>query len=129
MQPDVELHLGTIVVIEDEDSVRNLVASVLEDGGFEVVAFEDAQPALETVDFNQVDALVTDLMMPTRGENAIHTIRSKGYSLPIVVLSGVINPGEEETLIAIGATRVLKKPFNMQQVLNTVLEVLPNDVG
>ena len=120
------IQLGKVAVIEDEDSVRKLLASVIEDGGFEVVSFDDAGPALEEIDFGDVDVVVTDLEMPTRGETAIQAIRSSGHSLPIVVLSGFIKQGEEKALLAIGATRILRKPFNMQVLLDTIFEVLPD---
>ena len=51
---------GTIVVIEDEDAVRNFVVDVLEESGFKVISFDDG-PALNGINFDEVDLLITDL--------------------------------------------------------------------
>lgn len=68
---------------------------------------------------------MTDLAMPTRGEKAIEAIRGSGHDVPIVVLSGVIREGEEESLIQIGADSVLLKPVNLSQLLTVIRECLP----
>ena len=117
--------MATIVLIEDEAVLRQVVAHVLESDGHEVASYPDAQPALESIDFQEVDLVLTDLAMPTRGEKAIEAIRGSGHDVPIVVLSGVIREGEEESLIQIGANSVLLKPVNLSQLLTVIRECLP----
>ena len=117
--------MATIVLIEDEAVLREVVAHVLKSDGHEVVSFPDAAPALAGIDFRTVDLVLTDLAMPTRGEKAIETLRAEGFEVPIVVLTGVVQAGGEDALIEIGADRVLLKPVNLSQLLTVVRECLP----
>ena len=117
--------MATIVLIEDEAVLREVVSHVLQSDGHEVVSFPDARPALDAIDFRTVDLVLTDLAMPTRGEEAIETLRGGGYEVPIVVLTGVLTEGEEDGLIELGANRVLLKPVNLSQLLTVIRECLP----
>ena len=58
--------------------------------GHTVYVFEDAQPALEEIDFDTVDLVITDLTMPTPGEKVIRTIRERGSQVHITVMAGHI---------------------------------------
>ena len=72
--------MATVVIIEDEDSVRQAVAELLEHGGYTTIGFPDAGPVLYAVNFDNIDLIIMDLAMPTRGEEAILTLRSSGAS-------------------------------------------------
>ena len=112
--------MDTVVVIEDEAAVRKIVADLLEQNGYKVLSFSDAEPALHAVNFDTIDLIITDLAMPTRGEEAILTLRSSGITAPIIVLSGALTDGEAVSLQAIGVNHVLPKPFKMKTLLDTV---------
>ena len=112
--------MATIIVMEDDPIVRDLVVRVLEMKGFTVHAFEDARPALETVDFEHVDLIITDLQMPTSGEDAIQTIRRRGIRTPVLVMSGHIDEPEVGEIKALGVQEVIRKPFKLLDLLETV---------
>jgi CheY-like chemotaxis protein len=103
--------MATVVVMDDDDFVRKFVCRLLQISGHQVLAFPDAAPALNEVDFNHVDLVITDLQMPTPGVVAIKTIRERGFDVPIVVISGHIQPSEADEYIALGAQSLLTKPF------------------
>ena len=103
--------MATVVVLEDDDFVRTFVCRLLQIGGHQAVSFPDAAPALREVDFDRVDLVITDLQMPTPGEVAIRTIRERGFDVPIVVMSGHVQPEEADEYIKLGAQSVLIKPF------------------
>ena len=71
--------------------VRLALTQILEALGYQAIPFADAAPALDTVDFDTIDLIITDLNMPTRGEVAIQAIRCRGYQIPIIVISGWLN--------------------------------------
>jgi CheY-like chemotaxis protein len=106
--------VATVVVIDDDDFVRTFVCRLLQMFGHQVLAFPDASPALQEVDFAQVDLVITDLQMPTPGAVAIQTIRERGFEVPIVVMSGHIEPADADHYIAMGAQSLLFKPFTIQ---------------
>jgi DNA-binding response OmpR family regulator len=112
--------MAKVVVIEDEKSVCDVVVQVLEYAGHRVEAFEDARPALETVDFFQTDLVVTDLEMPTSGEELIQTLRSRGVQTPILVMSGHMDEDRKRHLESLGAQETIDKPFGILHFLARV---------
>ncbi len=84
-----------VLLVEDEDIVREVVAAQLTDEGYEVLAASDAEAALAILDrAGKVDALVTDLNMPgMNGVELIRIVRTRGLSIPAVLLTGNAEDG------------------------------------
>ena len=116
--------MATVLLIEDEATIRQLIETALERNGYEVLSFSDAEPALKTLDFATIDLIITDLSMPMRGEEAIYTLRSGGIDIPIIILSGLVREQDFIPLHSIGANRILSKPFEVKIFLDTVRELL-----
>ena len=112
--------MASIVVMEDDGVIRGLVVRILEMEGHEVQAFADAKPALETVDFETVDVVVTDLNMPTSGVEAIRSIRDRGCQVPIVVMTGRMDEAKARELEALWVTEIVRKPFDLGEFLGVV---------
>ena len=121
--------MAQLVVIDDEKSVRDVLVKRLERKGHKVISFPDAEPALESLDPDSVDLIIIDLLMPTRGEILIETVRSRGHSVPIIVLSGVLEDGDEERLKSLGVDTVLAKPLKMMGLLVAVEQLLGGTVS
>ncbi len=109
-----------IAVIEDEGFVLRSVTWMLEKEGFEVVGYIDAAPALAECLFDEVDLILTDLAMPTRGEQLIKEVRSRGINTPIIVMSANLTQASNTSLAALGAQAVLQKPFDNDELLSMV---------
>ena len=118
--------MANVLVIDDEESIRKMIRTRLNREGHDVVSFADAAPALETVDFDSIDLIIADFVMPMSGEEAIRSLRSRGITVPIIVLSGCLERGDVKQLTSIGATRVLAKPFRLMGLLSTMEQLLPN---
>ena len=101
-------------------TIYDYTKTSLEMEGHKVQAFEDAKPALESVDFGAVDLVVTDLKMPTRGEEAIRIIRERGCQVPILVMSGEVDEARVCELEALGVTEIVRKPFELRSFLALV---------
>lgn len=112
--------MATIVVMEDDAVVRGLIARILKMQDHTVQAFEDARPALDAVDFENVDLVITDLRMPTPGDQAIQTIRKQGCEVPVVVMSGTLNSDMIQKLRSIGIQEIIEKPFKVQHLMDVV---------
>ena len=110
-----------IVVMEDDLVVRDLVVRILEVTGYSVQAFEDAAPALESVAWDEVDLVLSDLMMPTPGDLAVRTLRSRGITVPVILMSGQLDP---DRLAGLDVQATLAKPFRVNELLQTVQSVL-----
>jgi DNA-binding response OmpR family regulator len=85
-----------------------------------VQAFEDAGPALETADFEQADLIITDLQMPTPGNEAVRVIRSRGVHTPVLVMSGALDADKMDNLKSLGVQEFLEKPFNLRELLSRI---------
>ena len=112
--------MATIVVVDDDISIRRFMQSALEIKGHTVLLFEDARPALDGVDFGSVDLVITDLQMPTSGEKFIRILRESGSQVPIVVMSGHIQESAMDRILASGVQAVLVKPFSMKALFEVV---------
>ncbi len=112
--------MATVVVIDDEEEIRRLMRFILQKQGHTVLLFEDAQPALDTVNFDEIDLVIMDLQMPTPGQEAIRIIRNRGSQVPIVAMSGHIDEDSESELSALGAQGVLPKPFRVSMLFDVM---------
>ncbi len=112
--------MATIVVMDDDDVVRGVLVRVLKMHGYTVLAFPDARPALDTVDFGEVDLVITDLSMPMPGDVAVEELRGRGIKVPVIVVSGHIPDHTAQHLVFVGVQKILNKPFNLLELLDIV---------
>ena len=112
--------MAKILVMEDDDSVRLAIVKMLQWGGYDTVNFPDAQPALDEVDFEAIDLIITNLTMPTPGEEAIGIIRARGVQVPIIVISAYLSPQRKVKLLNRGAQEAVEKPFVLSDFLGLV---------
>jgi len=82
-----------------------------------------ADQALELVD--HADVVISDIVMPEKdGQELLWEVKKRGKTPKIVTLSGFSFPGTEETTKALGALRHFRKPLDMEEVRDFVLELL-----
>lgn len=112
--------MATIVVIDDDLAIRGVVSRILKLDQHRVLAFEDGEPALERVNFEEVDLLITDLRMPTPGEDVISALRERGVDVPTIVMSGYVNDTQARNLETLGVRDIIDKPFKIPELLDLV---------
>ncbi|MEZ4403366.1 MAG: response regulator transcription factor [Kofleriaceae bacterium] len=111
---------GKILVIDDEPMVRSAVGRVLSDEGYTVAFAGDGAAALELLVDAPPDVILLDLMMPgMNGRQFLHALRVDLQStVPVVVMTAVHGLGQRA--ISLGATDVVEKPFDVEELLNKV---------
>jgi CheY-like chemotaxis protein len=111
---------GKILVIDDEPMVREAVGRVLSSEGYDVAFAHDGADAIARVNAEPPDAILLDLMMPgMNGRQFLSALRDDlGLSLPVVVMTAVHGLGQRA--INLGATDVVEKPFDVEELLNKV---------
>jgi CheY-like chemotaxis protein len=117
---------NTILVIEDDWAIREFLKARLEEAAFRVMVAGDATAALQLLESERPDLILTDLLMPlVAGEQLISILRNReGYAeIPIVVLTAYSHAFGQAALAA-GATVVLKKPQDITRVVETVRQLL-----
>jgi DNA-binding NtrC family response regulator len=113
-----------ILLVDDEDGVRTLMAGFLRRKGHEVVEAASGRAALRALETELVDVVVSDINMPdVDGLEVIRSVRELQPGLPVVaVTGGGMIPGSVllRTAQAMGAMRTLGKPFGLQELLDSV---------
>jgi DNA-binding response OmpR family regulator len=112
---------GRVLVVDDESMVRETLGNVLADEGYVVDLAIDGADALAHVHAARPDAILLDLMMPgMNGRQFLRQLRDDpAYaSVPVLIMTAV--HGLEVNLSAIGASEVVEKPFNVDELLNKV---------
>lgn len=119
--------MPTILIIDDDEQVRSLMARALRHANFQVIEAEDGQQGVDRARSNRIDLVVTDLVMPVQeGVQTIMTLRQERPRLPIIAISGGASHSKLYLDIAakIGARRILAKPFLPQELIALIAEVL-----
>ena len=116
--------MAKIVVMDDEAAVRNVISIALKREGHEVIAYEDAAPALEEVNWDEIDLVLTDLVMPTPGDQFVLILQQEEVDVPVMVLSAHLTDARVEYLRELGVTRIMEKPFEIKTLLESVREML-----
>jgi CheY-like chemotaxis protein len=115
-----------ILVIDDDATVRAAIRQTLERAGFAVAAAEDGKAAMRLLALRQPDFVITDLIMPEQdGIETIMQIRRFLPRQPILAISGFAPRASADFLRmakSLGATAVLPKPFNPEELIRTVEE-------
>jgi len=118
-----------ILLADDSDSIRELAAvslSVL--GDFDVEAVPDGKAARSALESGEFDLLVTDLDMPLMtGEELLRWVRteSKRPDLPVVILTAATEAQRRDELLEAGANDYLVKPFQPEDLAETIRKALP----
>lgn len=121
--------MAKILVVDDDAQVRQLLRRLLTRSGYDVSEAGDGAAAQRIVETEPIDLLITDIIMPEKeGIELITMMRKSRPSLPIIAISGGGHADSEQYLeIArlLGAKRVLGKPFDVDELLTAVAELLP----
>nr|WP_245395638.1 response regulator transcription factor [Anthocerotibacter panamensis] len=109
----------TILVVEDEDLIRETVALNLEDEGFRVLICDNGRKALTTIrEAEQLDLVILDLMLPTlNGLDMCRLLRKEGNTVPILMLTAKSAESDRVMGLEVGADDYLAKPFGMRELV------------
>ncbi|MDQ2907285.1 MAG: response regulator [Chloroflexota bacterium] len=120
----------TILVIENEVSNRILIERVLSTRGYRCLSASNGREALDLLDREQVDLILTDLSMPVLdGYRTTQLIRARPgmETIPIIAVTAYALHDENEAAMQIGCTEYLTKPFKPRQLLEVVDRLLPHN--
>lgn len=121
--------LKTVLVIDDEPEIREVLRAFLQRNGFQVVLAEDGIQGVEVCKNQTVDLVITDLLMPEQeGIETILQIRNDHPNLPILAMSGGGRMAGTMDILhtakLLGAIKTFSKPFNPVELVDTVKQLL-----
>jgi CheY-like chemotaxis protein len=120
----------TVLVVEDDPTVRFLERYLLEDAGYAVVVANDGDQALELAPACQPDLVVLDVGLPTiSGLEVLHALNADAATqgIPVLVVSSYVPLIAAEHRSLIAAT--LTKPFEQDEFLEVVARLVQRDVA
>ena len=115
--------MARILVIDDEQPIRELLRHVLEKEGHEVVEAQDGKDALRLAEQSPPDLVITDIMMPEQdGLEVIRTLRRESPDLKILAISGggLLRSRALHVANLLGAFDTLQKPFALDVLIGKV---------
>ena len=114
-----------ILVAEDDSALQRLFCSVLERNGFSAVGVSDGQEALELMDREFVDLIVSDIMMPRMdGYALVQTLREGGSTIPVLMITARDDFRDMEFGFRSGADDYMVKPIHVKELVLRVNALL-----
>lgn len=123
----VEVIMGYIYVIEDDDSIRELIGIALEGFGYKIKAYEAAEPALEDMKNDKPELAIFDIMLPGMdGLSAIKLIRKDAVlkDIPIICLTAKDKELDKVAGLDVGADDYITKPFGVLELAARIRSLL-----
>ena len=120
----------TILVVDDEIRLADVLTVALSDLGYQAIAAENASEALEILKNEQIDLVLSDLRMPGMdGRQLLNQIKAKYPTIPVVMITAFASVRDAVELVKEGAFDYIAKPFEIEDVAATVYRALRlNDV-
>jgi two-component system response regulator FixJ len=110
-----------VAVVDDDYAVRESLQFLLETAGFSVVAFSSVAQFLNEAPISNLSCLVVDQHMPDQtGLQLVSTLRQRGKTLPVVLITGSPSPDLLRQASELGVAKVLEKPLDDELLLRFV---------
>lgn len=115
----------SILVVDDEARLADVLAAALEDLGYRTVAVDSARAALMELEQSRFDLVLTDLRLPVMdGRALLKEVRKRWPDVPVVVITAFAAVRDAVELVKEGAFDYIAKPFEMEDVAATIRRAL-----
>ena len=116
-----------ILVIDDEQGIRNLLDTLLRRKGYDVVLAESGRQGLELFRRERPDVIVLDLKMPEMdGLTVLRQIKNLDPGKPVIILTGAGTAEAERQVQALGVTEYVEKEFSLHLLGDSLKRLLNN---
>jgi DNA-binding response OmpR family regulator len=116
---------ATIVIVEDEEDILELIEYNLEKNGFETIGFLSTKNVFQILEEERIDLLIMDRNLPgVEGSEFVSELRSKGINIPVIYLTAKNKESDIEEGFESGGDDYITKPFNMKELIFRVKAIL-----
>jgi len=118
--------MARFLVIDDDNTIRQLMVSTLESAGHDVLAAATGPDGVALFEANRPDVVITDIVLPDDSLDSIIALRRSHPDVPFIVVSGLSAESSRSLEVAklLNARRTLPKPFGLPDLLGAADEVL-----
>ena len=120
----MDKYLAHILVVDDDDRIKELVKQYLSENGYLITTAKDAFEAKDKVEIIKFDLMVLDIMMPKKSGLELTSEIKKKIDLPIILLTAKGEASERVTGLEFGADDYLGKPFEPKELLLRIKNIL-----
>ncbi len=113
--------MQTILVVDDELSMREFLKILLEKEGYRILTAADGAEALSLAGQNPIDLVVSDIRMPgISGLELLAALKEKNADLPVIMITAFASPDDAVTAMKNGAFDYITKPFNVDEIKSVI---------
>ena len=113
--------MTTILIVDDEKSMRDFLKILLVKEGYEVIVAGDGDQALTALDKNHVDLVVSDIRMPgMSGLELLSKIKEESEDIPVIMITAFASPNDAVQAMKDGAYDYISKPFNVDEIKSVI---------
>jgi len=117
--------LAKILVVEDSKFQSKIITKALEEGGNHVICADNGKHALEILEREKPDCILSDLIMPEmNGFGLLEKLKELNCKIPIIMLTSDTQEMTKEKCLELGAKAVYAKPFKVDALLNAIQNIL-----
>ncbi|MBN2009868.1 response regulator [candidate division KSB1 bacterium] len=111
------MSINKILIVDDEENIRNLLESFLNKQGFETAVAKNGDDALHIIRKQQIDLTFLDVKLPGKdGVEILKAIKDTTPDITVIMISGHATVQTAEQTLKIGAFDYIKKPLNLEKV-------------
>ncbi len=113
--------MPTILIVDDEFSMREFLTILLEKEGFKVIASENGENALKELRSHKIDLLISDIRMPGMGGlKLLEKVKEVDSSIPVVMITAYASPEDAVNAMKNGAYDYITKPFKVDEIKDII---------
>ena len=121
MNTEANFQFPLITIVDDDESVRDSIQSLIRSVGFRVRSFASAEEFLQSHSFHDVSCLILDVRMPgMTGLKLQRHLKEKNFKIPIIFITEHYDETTRSQALNDGAVEFLSKPFNEDALLSAI---------
>lgn len=114
-----------ILIVDDQEGIRFLLEEIVRSEGYLASGYENGVEVIEEIEKNRPDLLIIDYHLPVKnGAEVIKELEAKGYSVPTIVMSGLIDDVKKETPNLQSIKAYFSKPFDILEAKEQINQLL-----
>ena len=127
---EADVKPGRIPVVDDEELIRRILTEMLSEQGYAVTTASDGEQAVELLEQQTFDLVMTDLVMPgLDGIEVLRAARRTNPACPVILMTGYSSGEAVARLVREGVANYIAKPFDIQFVIDTVAGLIERRKG
>jgi len=114
-----------ILLVEDEEAYREVLARILTKAGYEVLEAADGIEALSLLEKSKVDLIISDILMPRlNGYALVARVRAKWPTIPVILTTGFLSHDAAKNMMS-GSVEFIPKPINAERLIEMIRRRIP----